>query len=146
MKAVHVPDDPYNLERFVTAQAGVYPTVVAELHSGIKRSHWMWFIFPQIAGLGSSANAQEFSITGLEEAAAYLAHPVLGPRLAECTALVAAIDGAPLYRVLGWPDNLKFHSSITLFSLVPGHDRVFDAALAKYFDRVLDEKTIALVG
>jgi uncharacterized protein (DUF1810 family) len=134
--------DSYDLQRFVDAQASVYPTVLAELRSGTKRSHWMWFVFPQIAGLGTSAMAHRYAITGLDEARAYLAHPLLGQRLAECAALVVAIEDTPLDRILGWPDNLKFHSSMTLFSAVPGHDTVFDLALAKYFDGLPDDRTV----
>lgn len=137
-------EDRYNLGRFVDAQDDVYPTVLTELRAGMKRSHWMWFIFPQVRGLGTSATAQHFAITDLDEATAYLAHPVLGQRLVECADLVVAIVGASLDRILGWPDNLKFHSSITLFSLVPDHNEVFDAALAKYFDGTQDARTLAL--
>lgn len=140
---MNAAEDPFNLQRFLTAQASVYPTVLAELRAGAKRSHWMWFVFPQLAGLGTSPTARKYAITVLEEAAAYLAHPVLGRRLEECTGLVVAIDGTSLDRILGWPDNLKFHSSITLFSLVPGHDAVIDLALAKYFDGTLDDRTVA---
>jgi uncharacterized protein (DUF1810 family) len=142
---VHSSADPYDLERFVDAQADVYPNVITELASGVKRSHWMWFVFPQIAGLGSSPTAQRYAISSLGEAAAYAAHPLLGPRLVECTGLVVAIDGRSLEQIFGWPDHLKFHSSMTLFSLVPHCDGVFHAALTKYFGGRRDGKTMELV-
>lgn len=145
MGLVDASDDRYDLERFVRAQSAVYSKVVAELSAGEKRSHWMWFVFPQIAGLGSSATAVRYAISDLDEAAAYLAHPLLGHRLIECTGLVVANDGRSLEQVFGWPDDLKFHSSMTLFSLVPGHEAVFDAALDKYFEGVPDDKTLELV-
>src|SRR5947209_7708083 len=111
--------DPFRLERFVQAQSGVYSRVLQELRSGEKRSHWMWFIFPQIAGLGSSEMAQRFAISGRSEALAYLAHPVLGPRLHQCTGLVnAASPNRRVEQIFGYPDDLKFRSSITLFQAV----------------------------
>ncbi|MCU1396387.1 MAG: hypothetical protein JWM34_4815 [Ilumatobacteraceae bacterium] len=140
-----VGSDSYDLQRFVDAQAAVYPRVVSELRSGAKRSHWMWFIFPQIAGLGSSSMAQKYAIADMDEAAAYLAHDVLRARLEECARLVTAIDGVRLDRVLGFPDDLKFHSSMTLFSHVDGHGEVFDLALAKYFNGLPDDNTLALI-
>jgi len=141
-----VVDDPYDLERFVVAQAAVFPTVLAELRAGAKRTHWMWFVFPQIVGLGTSGMAQRYGITNVDEATAYLVHPVLGPRLVECTELVIATAGTPLDRTLGWPDNLKFHSSVTLFGLVEDHDPIFDSALTTFFGGVPDERTISIVG
>jgi uncharacterized protein (DUF1810 family) len=140
-----VDDDPYDLQRFVAAQAPAYGSVLAELRAGVKRTHWMWFVFPQVAGLGTSATARRYAISGLGEAAAYLEHPLLRPRFTECTALVLAVEDVPLERIFGRPDNLKFHSSITLFSHVPGHDAVIDQALAKYFDGALDDRTVALL-
>jgi uncharacterized protein (DUF1810 family) len=114
-------DDPYHLQRFVDAHASCFAQVRSELVAGQKRSHWMWFIFPQIRGLGSSPMAHRFAISGLDEAKAYLTHPVLGPRLCECTALVNAVKGRPLNDILSYPDDLKFHSSVTLFALAASH-------------------------
>ena len=136
-------DDPFHLQRFVDAQASTYTQARAELAAGEKRSHWMWFIFPQIQGLGSSSMAQRFAITDLAEAKAYLAHPVLGPRLRECTALVNAAEGRTLDQIFGYPDDLKFHSSVTLFAEVENSaDSVFRQALVKYFDGRPDRKTL----
>ena len=137
--------DVFDLERFVTAQAAVYPTVIAELGAARKRSHWMWFVFPQVAGLGMSTMSQRYAISGLAEASAYLAHPLLGPRLSECCGLVVATDDVSLDRILGWPDNLKFHSSVTLFALVPDHDPIFDSALDKYFGGQPDSTTVDIL-
>jgi uncharacterized protein (DUF1810 family) len=106
----------FDLERFVEAQAPVYDQVVAELMAGRKRTHWMWFVFPQMAGLGSSDMASRYAIVSLEEACAYLAHSVLGPRLLECTAMVNAAAGKEIVQILGYPDDLKFRSSMTLFA------------------------------
>jgi len=108
-------DDPHNLRRFLDAQASTYTQACSELAAGQKRSHWMWFIFPQIRGLGSSPTAQRFAIVSFEEAAAYLTHPVLGSRLRECTNLANAIEGRSIEAIFGYPDDLKFHSSVTLF-------------------------------
>lgn len=137
--------DPLDLDRFVSAQDGVYDDVIAELRAGSKRTHWMWFVFPQLAGLGSSPMAQRYGIRGLDEAAAYLLHPVLGPRLVDCTRLVVDAD-KPLDQMLGRPDDLKFHSSMTLFAQVEGHGAVIDTALAQYFDNALDESTMTLLA
>jgi uncharacterized protein (DUF1810 family) len=136
--------DSFNLQRFVDAQAPVYSRVVEELRRGRKQSHWMWFIFPQIAGLGHSAMAQRFAISSNEEALAYLAHPLLGSRLRECTTLVNAAEGRIL-DILGSPDNLKFHSSMTLFNAVSS-DPEFSAALAKFFDGKADPRTLELLS
>ena len=135
----------FDLERFILAQDQVYSTVVAELRNGEKASHWMWFIFPQIDGLGSSHTARHYAIRSLDEADAYLVHPILGSRLIECTELVNNVEGKSLRQIFGSPDDMKFHSSVTLFSLIdPRHD-VFEQALDKYFDGELDERTIAIV-
>lgn len=134
--------DPFNLQRFVDAQEAVYADVVAELREGRKRSHWMWFIFPQIPGLGSSAMAQEYAIRSLEEAVAYLAHPLLGPRLRECTALVLVIENRPLRHVLGFPDDMKFRSSMTLFAQADPEEPLFPRALTKYFGGEADPLTL----
>ncbi len=134
--------DPHNLERFVAAQAAVYEEVCAELRAGRKRSHWMWFIFPQIAGLGGSAMAVRYAIASREEAAAYLAHPVLGPRLRECTALVLQVEGRAIDEILGEIDAMKFRSSMTLFAHAAEENRLFLDALQKYFAGQADPLTL----
>jgi uncharacterized protein (DUF1810 family) len=126
-------DDRFHLQRFVDAQHPVYAAVVSELRAGRKRSHWMWFIFPQISGLGHSATAQTFAVSSLAEAAAYLAHPTLGPRLRECAALVADTDGRSIAEIFGHPDDLKFHSSMTLFARAAPGEPIFATCLQKYF-------------
>jgi uncharacterized protein (DUF1810 family) len=136
--------DRFNLERFVEAQAGVYARAGAELRSGRKQSHWMWFVFPQIRGLGSSEMAVRYAISGREEARAYLDHPVLGPRLQECTETVVELEGKSVEEIFGYPDDLKFHSSMTLFAEVVGpSERVFHKALKKYFGGKMDQATLA---
>lgn len=137
--------DPYNLERFVTAQAPVYETVLAELRAGRKRTHWMWFIFPQLAGLGRSAMAQKYAIASIDEAAAYLAHPVLGARLRECCAVVAGLDGVSANQIFSEPDDMKFHSSMTLFAYVEPAEKLFSDCIRKYFRGVADAATIHLL-
>ena len=139
----------FNLERFVDAQASIYEQARAELAAGRKQSHWMWFIFPQIHGLGSSPTARRFAISGLDEAIAYLNHPVLGARLRECTRLVLAIEESSVSEVFGYPDDLKFHSSMTLFAeaarknpAANGDDHVFQDVLSKYFDSEPDQATL----
>jgi uncharacterized protein (DUF1810 family) len=132
----------FNLERFVDAQAGVYDQALAELRAGRKRSHWMWFIFPQIAGLGQSDMARRYAIASTDEAAAYLAHPVLGPRLRTCTAAVAAHDDRPADAIFDYPDNLKFHSSMTLFADVAPDEAVFQTCLDRFFDGAGDPATL----
>ncbi len=132
----------FNLERFVEAQAPVYKNVVAELKAGRKSSHWMWFIFPQLAGLGHSAMAQKFAISSADEAAAYLAHPILGPRLRECSALAAAIEDAAVDEVFPPPDHLKFHSSMTLFAEIAPDEAVFHDCINKFFDGEPDQATL----
>jgi uncharacterized protein (DUF1810 family) len=133
------------LDRFTAAQDGVYPRVIEELSAGRKRSHWMWFIFPQLAGLGSSAMAQRYALGGLDEARAYLAHPLLGARLRECSALVLAVQGATVHGIFGAPDNMKFHSSMTLFAQAAPDDALFRACLGKYFGGVPDQATLDLL-
>jgi uncharacterized protein (DUF1810 family) len=130
------------LQRFVEAQDGVYQQALAELKAGAKRSHWMWFIFPQIAGLGHSAMAQRYAVTDLEEARAYLAHPLLGLRLRECTQAVLDVSGKSAHQIFGSPDDLKFRSSLTLFHKASPND-VFQSALNKYFDGKSDPLTIS---
>ncbi|HWX60006.1 DUF1810 domain-containing protein [Bradyrhizobium sp.] len=136
--------DPFDLQRFVDAQDGVYRRVVAELSAGRKQSHWMWFIFPQIAGLGFSAMAQRYAMSSTEEAAAYLAHGILGPRLVECTGLVLGVKDKTICAILGSPDDLKFRSSMTLFSAV-SDDPIFDAAIAKYYAGAKDQATLDIL-
>src|ERR1700686_4495376 len=131
-------DDPYNLQRFVDAQQHVIASVTAELTQGRKRSHWMWFIFPQLKGLGHTAQSNLFGISSLQEAAAYLQHPVLGPRLKECTQLVNAIEGRSAEDIFGEIDAMKFRSSMTLFANpppanAPPENQVFMDAVEKYF-------------
>jgi uncharacterized protein (DUF1810 family) len=133
--------DRFGLQRFVDAQAGVYEQVCSELREGRKRSHWMWFIFPQIKGLGSSPTAVRFAISSLVEARAYLEHAVLGPRLRECTGLVLAA-GRSVDEIFGYPDDLKFHSSMTLFARTGVESRVFVDALEKYFGGEPDGATL----
>ncbi len=136
-------DDPHNLRRFVDAQAPVYPQVLAELRAGHKRSHWMWFIFPQIAGLGRSETARYFAIASRAEAAAYLEHPILGPRLRECCHLATLVEGRSAREIFGTSDDMKFRSSLTLFAAVAPHDVVFATALQKYFGGEPDGLTLA---
>jgi uncharacterized protein (DUF1810 family) len=135
-------DDPFDLRRFTEAQAPLYEQICTELRSGRKRSHWMWFTFPQIAGLGQSPMAIRFAISSLQEAQAYLNHAVLGPRLRECTHLVSLIEGCSIRRIFGEPDDLKFRSSMTLFAVAASENRIFQDALKKYFDGVPDRLTI----
>jgi uncharacterized protein (DUF1810 family) len=137
--------DPFDLQRFVDAQAPVYPRVLAELRHGHKQSHWMWFIFPQLAGLGHSAMAQRFAITSRDEAVAYLEHGILRSRLKECTALVNAVEGRTIREILGSPDDLKFCSSMTLFGAVSS-DPEFAAAIAKFYGGTPDRKTLDLLA
>lgn len=132
----------YNLNRFVEAQEPVIQQVKKELRTGQKQTHWMWFIFPQVAGLGSSKMAQRYAIHSRDEAAAYLAHPILGPRLRECTELVNGIDGRSANGIFGSPDDLKFHSSMTLFDTVADNSTPFETALERYFDGDRDQQTL----
>jgi uncharacterized protein (DUF1810 family) len=138
-------NDPFDLKRFVDAQAPVYQRVVAELSRSRKQSHWMWFIFPQLAGLGFSEMAQRYAIASRDEAIAYLKHDILGPRLFECTALVNAVEGKTIREILGSPDDLKFRSSMTLFAAVSS-DPAFSAAIAKYYGGMADRRTLELLG
>ncbi|WP_437924128.1 DUF1810 domain-containing protein [Sorangium sp. So ce291] len=137
--------DPYDLQRFVDAQAPVYDRVLAELRRGHKTSHWMWFIFPQLRGLGHSAMARRYGIASKAEAEAYLQHPTLGPRLLECARLVNRIEGCSLVDIFGSPDDMKFCSSMTLFARVAPDDETFRAALDKYCGAEPDPRTLALL-
>jgi len=138
-------DSQFDLERFIKAQDPVYDKVLAELRAGRKRSHWMWFVFPQIAGLGSSEMAQRYAIADEDEAADYLAHPVLGRRLRECATIVASLDVGSVSDIFGHPDDRKFHSSMTLFADTAPDEAVFQACIDKYFDGEPDPATVARV-
>lgn len=138
--------DPYDLERFVEAQRGVFDEACAELRLGRKTGHWIWFIFPQIAGLGSSAMSQRYSVQSLDEARAYLRHPVLGARLREICGIVNGIEGKSAHQIFGSPDDLKLRSSMTLFARATEDDAVFLEVLRKYFGGVEDERTVRLLS
>ena len=138
--------DPFNLGRFVAAQEPVFDTVLAELRAGSKRSHWMWFIFPQLRGLGHSAMAQVYAIASLDEARAYLQHDLLGPRLTLCTQTVMESQRHSLLEIFGSPDDLKFRSSMTLFEAAAPTGNVFDAALNRLCSGERDQRTLHLVG
>jgi len=138
--------DPYNLQRFLDAQEGIYPTALAELRSGAKHSHWMWFVFPQLAGLGRSPTAQDYGIASIDEARAYLEHPTLAPRLRECVAAILPWAGRrTAEQILGRVDALKLRSSLTLFDAVEPGD-VFTEALDSFFRGDRDERTLALLN
>jgi len=139
------PSDHFNLQRFVDAQASVYGQAVAELRSGRKQSHWMWFIFPQIAGLGSSPTARLFAIHSIAEARAYLEHPLLGSRLRECTHVLIVLSGKTAQEILGAPDNMKFRSCMTLFARATPGEAIFNQALDKYFNGEEDPLTLQLI-
>jgi uncharacterized protein (DUF1810 family) len=132
----------FDLERFVDAQAGVYERVCGELRAGRKQSHWIWFVFPQIRGLGSSEMAVRYAISSLEEAKAYLRHDVLGVRLRECTGILVGVQGRTVEEIFGYPDDLKFHSSMTLFAKAAEEEGVFQEALGKYFGGAMDGGTL----
>ena len=134
--------DTFNLQRFVQAQAPVYEQVRAELAAGAKRSHWMWFIFPQLASLGRSATARHFGLAGLDEARAYWAHAALGPRLAECTRLVLAVPGKTALQIMGRPDDLKLRSCMTLFERAAPHEPLFAQLLDRYYAGQRDPLTL----
>jgi len=137
-------DDPHDLERFVTAQAGVIEGVRAELRAGRKASHWMWFVFPQLRSLGRSATALHYGIASLAEARAYLAHPVLGARLRECCTLMLQVPGRSAHDILGSPDDLKFRSCCTLFALAAPQEPLFRQCLERFYGGQEDERTVAL--
>ncbi|MCB5274535.1 hypothetical protein BJG92_02071 [Arthrobacter sp. SO5] len=141
-------DHTYDLERFVTAQddGGTYRQALAELRDGSKRSHWMWFVFPQLAGLGQSPTAQKYAVATLAEAKAYLQHPVLGPRLIECARTVAGIQGRTAREIFGSIDERKLHSSMTLFLRADPHEPAFRKVLAQYFEDLPDAVTDQLLG
>ena len=134
-------NDPYKLSRFLTAQERVWETALAELKHGAKRTHWMWFVFPQVAGLGTSPMAVKYAIASRAEAEAYLAHPVLGTRLRECAAALLGVDGRTAREVMGSPDDLKLKSSMTLFAAIAGPSSVFQVVLDRFFDGTQDPRT-----
>lgn len=138
--------DPYNLARFVSAQEKIYDRALAEIIKGFKRSHWMWFVFPQLRGLGFSEHAEFYGISGKDEARAYLAHEVLGPRLLEISRAAINVEGRTARELFGTPDNLKLRSSATLFAQVSAEDSVFHQILQKYFEGKPDQKTLELLG
>ena len=141
------PEDPFDLQRFVTAQALVMDAVLSELAAGRKTSHWMWFVFPQLRGLGSSTMAHLYGIASAQEAAAYLEHPILGPRLTRCTELLLSHPGRSAHDILGSPDDLKFWSCVTLFHAAgQGREPVFALALKRFFEGQSDPRTIALLA
>jgi uncharacterized protein (DUF1810 family) len=136
--------DPYDLERFLTAQASVYAAALAEIRSGCKRTHWMWFVFPQFAGLGLSATSRHFALRSVEEARAYLGHLILGARLQECAEALLRVEGRSASDVFRYPDDLKLQSSMTLFELVSPPGSVFSQVLDKYFGGARDATTLRL--
>lgn len=139
-------DDPYDLNRFVHAQEPVYDQALFEIMNGRKRSHWMWYIFPQFDGLGQSATSERYAIKSIEEARAYLAHPVLGPRLAECAEAVLSIRGQSAHSIFGTPDDLKLRSSATLFASASNDGSVFHRLLDEFFKGERDRRTLRLMG
>jgi uncharacterized protein (DUF1810 family) len=139
------PQDPHNLARFVTAQQPIYPQALKELNAARKTSHWMWFIFPQLAGLGHSPTAQRFALQSLEEAQAYLAHPILGPRLIECANALLQHQNKSATQILGTPDDLKLRSSATLFAQITPQDSPFAQLLNKFYNGKPDLKTRKLL-
>jgi len=139
------PADVFDARRFTSAQEGIYDTALAELRRGQKRSHWMWFVFPQIDGLGHSPTSKHFALRSLEEARHYLTHPVLGTRLVECAEVVLAIEGRSISQIFGYPDNLKLKSSMTLFTSVAGPGSVFASVLDTYFNGEMDVATLRIL-
>lgn len=138
--------DPFDLDRFVQAQADDYEQALAEIRSGRKRSHWMWYIFPQIDGLGFSSTSRRYAIKSLAEAEAYLSHPVLGPRLVECAEAALHVEGRSALEIFGSPDEMKLRSSATLFASAAPAGSVFDSLIDKYFQGRRDDKTLRLLG
>lgn len=141
-----VGDDPFELSRFLSAQAGIYPRALEEIRNGSKRSHWMWYIFPQIAGLGASAASRHYAISGAGEARAYLAHPVLGARLRECASALLAVEGRSASQIFGYPDDLKLKSSMTLFEAVMDEGSLYSRVLEKYYGGQRDGATLRILG
>lgn len=141
----HASDDPFDLSRFVTAQEGTITQALSELRAARKRSHWMWFVFPQIAGLGSSPMAQRYALASLDEARAYLAHPILGPRLRDCTDATLAAQGTA-HDIFGSPDDMKFRSSMTLFAQAVPDETLFPRALDRFYGGERDRRTLEILG
>src|SRR4051812_28851899 len=139
-------NDAFDLQRFVDAQAPVFEHVLQELVAGHKRTHWMWFVFPQLVGLGTSVMSARYAIRSLEEAWAYLAHPILGPRLRQCVRLVLAIEGRSAHDIFGSPDDRKLQSCVTLFARASAENEEFVAALDRYYEGRADEQTLALLS
>ena len=140
------PDDPHDLARFLSAQEGCHARALAEIRGGRKRSHWMWFVFPQLAGLGYSATARHYAIAGLDEARAYLAHPVLGPRLVECAQALLDVPGRTAHEIFGSPDDLKLRSCATLFARAAPAGSVFEQVLDRYYAGERDPRTLELLS
>jgi uncharacterized protein (DUF1810 family) len=140
-----VSNSKFDLSRFTQAQADNYTTALAELTNGQKQSHWMWYIFPQLDGLGHSSTAKYYAIKNMEEARLYLAHPLLGKILLECSRAVLAVQGRSILDIMGYPDNLKLHSSMTLFARIANSNPVFTDVIEKYFDGIQDIKTLLLL-
>ena len=139
-------NDIYQLQRFLDAQEAVYPDVVRELRGGRKESHWMWYIFPQVKGLGKSHISQKYALGSLDEATAYVQHPILGNRLHECTEIVVSTEESTVEQIFGYPDYLKFHSSMMLFSQLKNHHLLFDSSLNKYFYNKKIQVTLDTIG
>ena len=139
-------DDPYDLSRFIRAQQGDYEQALSEITNGQKRTHWMWYIFPQFDGLAFSSTSKHYAIKSIDEARAYLEHPVLGPRLLTCAEAVLHVEGRSASDIFGYPDDLKLRSSATLFASVSSPGSVFERLLGKYFQGVRDDKTLELLG
>lgn len=139
-------DDPFDLNRFVRAQATDYERALSEIRNGEKRSHWMWYIFPQVDGLGFSSTSRRYAIKNIEEARAYLGHSLLGPRLTECFEAVLGVEGRSAFDIFGSPDDMKLRSCATLFAHVSARGSVFEAVLDKFFARERDNKTLRLLG
>jgi uncharacterized protein (DUF1810 family) len=139
-------DIDYNLHRFIDAQNNIYAQALSELRAGRKRTHWMWFIFPQIAGLGTSAMAEKYAIRSAEEAVAYLADPILGSRLLRCVEAMLGVTGRSAHEILGSPDDVKLRSSMTLFAAVSEHDSLFHKAIDRYYEGEFDERTVEILS
>ena len=138
--------DPFDLERFVSAQSGSYARALDELRAGRKRSHWIWFVFPEIRGLGLSPTSQHYGISGIDEARAYMSHPILGPRIVECAEALLALKGRTASAIMPYPDDLKLRSSMTLFERVAGPGSVFSRVIEEYYQGHRDERTLELLG
>lgn len=138
--------DPFELNRFIDAQDHIYDSVVSELKNGDKRGHWMWYVFPQVKGLGSTPTSVRFAISSIDEARAYLNHPILGERLKQCTQLVLSINGRTSAQIFHYPDTLKFRSCMTLFDVASESSGIFNDALKKYFDGSTDQRTIDILN